>query len=385
MTNNHQRLSEPGQKSEIKNCQRIVLTLDAGGTNFIFSAIQGNKEIVEPIRFPSKADNLEACLAVITGGFENVMSKLPANADAISFAFPGPADYENGIIGDLPNFPSFRGGIALGPMLREQFGIPVFINNDGDLFAHGEALFGLLPEINNRLEAAGSSKRHKNLIGFTLGTGIGCGIVLNGQMLQGDNSCAAEIHNTLNKYHPDWYAEESACTRAIQRVYAERSNQPFDRELMPADIFNIAMKKKEGDQNAAIEAYRQYGENLGSSIANVVALVDGLMVLGGGITGAWELFGPAMLSEINRQYHGVDGTNFNRLSYKVFNLQDTSSFNVYAKGGYKELTVPGSQKVIHYDDMARVGIALSRLGAPKAIAMGAYAFALQKLDEHADF
>ncbi len=59
---------------------------------------------------------------------------------AISFAFPGPADYIHGIIGDLPNFPAFRGGIALGPYLEERFGMPVFINNDGNLFAYGEAI-----------------------------------------------------------------------------------------------------------------------------------------------------------------------------------------------------------------------------------------------------
>ena len=50
---------------------------------------------------------------------------------AISFAFPGPADYKRGIIGDLGNLPSLRGGIALGPMLEAEFGIPVFINNGG--------------------------------------------------------------------------------------------------------------------------------------------------------------------------------------------------------------------------------------------------------------
>lgn len=59
---------------------------------------------------------------------------------AISFAFPGPADYKNGVIGDLPNFPVFRGGVALGAFLEEEFGIPVYINNDGNLFAYGEAL-----------------------------------------------------------------------------------------------------------------------------------------------------------------------------------------------------------------------------------------------------
>ena len=81
----------------------------------------------------------------------------PEKPVAISFAFPGPADYPNGIIGGyLPNFPSFREGVALGPFLEAKFGIPVYINNDGDLFAYGEALGGALPEVNARLEALGS-------------------------------------------------------------------------------------------------------------------------------------------------------------------------------------------------------------------------------------
>ena len=55
--------------------------------------------------------------------------------------FPWSGDYPNGIIGGwLPNFPSFRDGVALGPFLQEKFGVPVFINNDGDLFAYAFAL-----------------------------------------------------------------------------------------------------------------------------------------------------------------------------------------------------------------------------------------------------
>ena len=165
--------------------ERIVMTLDAGGTNFVFSAIQGCREIVEPICLPAASDDLERCLSVLVEGFLEVEKRLPKLPVAISFAFPGPADYEHGIIGDLPNFPAFRGGAALGPYLREQFGIPVFINNDGNLFAYGEALAGTLPEVNKRLKEAGSSKVYKNLLGITLGTGFGAGVVIDS--LTGDN------------------------------------------------------------------------------------------------------------------------------------------------------------------------------------------------------
>ena len=155
--------------------ERIVMTLDAGGTNFVFSAIQGNKQIVGPITRPSHANVLDLCMKGVLDGFEEVKQGLPGKPAAISFAFPGPADYPNGIIGDLPNFEAFRDGVALGPMLEDHFDLPVFINNDGNLFAYGEALGGILPEINAKLEASGSPKRYRNLIGFTLGTGFGGG------------------------------------------------------------------------------------------------------------------------------------------------------------------------------------------------------------------
>ncbi|MDE5701558.1 MAG: ROK family protein, partial [Bacteroides sp.] len=120
--------------------QRTVMTLDAGGTNFVFSAIRGNQDIVIPVCYPAVSDDLEGCLNVLLQGFSRVKEQLHDAPVAISFAFPGPADYKNGVIGDLPNFSVFRGGVALGAFLEEKFGIPVFINNDGNLFAYGEAL-----------------------------------------------------------------------------------------------------------------------------------------------------------------------------------------------------------------------------------------------------
>ena len=151
---------------------RIVLTLDAGGTNMVFGAMQGGEFIVEPITMPSNANDLDLCLETMVVGFKAVINRLKEKPVAISFAFPGPADYPNGIIGGyLPNFPSFRDGVALGPFLSDKFGIPVFINNDGDLFAYGEALGGCLPETNAKLKEAGCSKQYRNLIGYTFGTG----------------------------------------------------------------------------------------------------------------------------------------------------------------------------------------------------------------------
>ena len=360
--------------------ERIVLSLDAGGTNFVFSAIQGNKEIIKPFTLPANPDNLEICLQTTLAGFSKVKEMVKAPVAAISFAFPGPADYDKGIIGDLPNFKAFKDGVPLGPMLEDAFEVPVFINNDGNLFAYGEALSGFIPELNQRLSYANSIKRCDNLIGITLGTGFGCGIVLEKKLLRGDTSCGAEIHNTLNKFNTEWNAEESVSTRAIQRVYAEVSETEFNSNLKPRDIFDIATGTQAGDRLAAIESFKHYGEALGSSIANVVTLVDGVVVLGGGITAAWELFSPHMFAELNRKYKNFRGEESNRLSFSVYNLENEKTFHEFAMGHVTEITVPGSGRKIKYDSQPRTGVGLSKLGASKATMLGAYAYALQQLD-----
>ena len=100
------------------NDNRIVLTLDAGGTNFVFSAIKSGKEFCTPIGKQIKNLNLEQILSTIIDGFSQLQNKVNEKVSAISFSFPGPADYENGIIGDLENIPPFKGGIALKAMLE---------------------------------------------------------------------------------------------------------------------------------------------------------------------------------------------------------------------------------------------------------------------------
>lgn len=357
------------------------MTLDAGGTNFVFSAIQDSHEVVTPVTLPSNAHNLDQCLKRIIDGFQLVKSKLTQAPSAISFAFPGPADYENGIIGNLPNFQAFNGHVPLGPMLEDQFGIPVFINNDGNLFAYGEALYGALPELNQKLKERGQTKTFQNLIGITLGTGIGCGIVVNGTLLTGDNSCAGEIHNTLNTSNASWNAEERVSTRAVQRVYAEQSGTPFDPALMPGTVYEIAKGEKPGDRQAALNAFVSFGHGLGDTIANVMTLVDGLVVLGGGLTAGYELFVTAMMERLLMRYEDFKGETSGRLSYPVYDLSDPDQYSRFLQSNPVELTIPGSRRTIQYNNHPKSGIMRSKAGASKSVALGAHAFAISKLRE----
>ena len=206
---------------------------------------------------------------------------------AISFAFPGPADYPTGIIGDLGNLPAFKGGgVALGPMLEDRFGVPVFMNNDGDLFALGEAIAGLLPWANGLLAAGGSPKRFRNLFGATFGTGFGGGIVagrapLAGRQLGGGRDLAPaqqarpEDERRGGGQHPG----------RTPRLRGEGGDRLPDG---PRAQGHLRDRKGHAARHpdAAREAFRRFGEAAGDALATAITLVDGLVVIGGGLAGA---------------------------------------------------------------------------------------------------
>ncbi len=365
-------------KIEYRDDPRIVMTLDAGGTYLKFSAIRSNAVLVGPISVPSEADNLDRCLANIIDGFRAVEAALPARPVAISFAFPGPADYPAGITMNVGNLPAFRGEVPLGPILEESFGIPVFINNDGDLFVYGEAIAGFLPFVNGLLAEAGSPKRYRNLFGLTLGTGLGAGIVRDGELLIGDNSAGGEAWLLRNKLDPAVNAEEGASIRAVRRVYAQECRIPADQAPEPKEIFEIGMGHAPGNRAAALEAFRRLGEVAGDALAQALTLVDGLAVIGGGISAAYPLFLPALVASANASFGGC-ASGLRRLIPHTFNLEDPAEREVFLKGRPRDIEVRGSQRVVRHDSLPRTGVGLTRLGTSEAVSIGAYAFALHKL------
>jgi len=365
---------------KLKEDKRIVMTLDAGGTNFVFSAIQGTIEIVEPIILPAAGATLTEILNRIVQGFEEVKSKLKEKPVAISFAFPGPAEYPLGIIGDLENMPMFRGGVALGPMLIEKFGIPVFINNDGDLFAYGEAIAGLLPEVNTMLEQAGNPKRYKNILGATFGTGFGGGIVSNGELFMGDNSAQGEINRIRNKIYPFYSAEESVSIRGVKKTFAREARISDIYCPEPETIFKIGTNKEPGNKEAARKAFDKLAIAAGDALANSITLIDGIIVIGGGLSGAWPLFLQKLVAEMNHQFETANGHHLDRLEIKVFNLENEREREIFIRGRVREIKVPFSESKITYDPLKRIGVGISRLGTSLATSIGAYAFALNELD-----
>lgn len=360
---------------------RIVVTLDAGGTNLVFGAMRACEFISEPVTLPSHAEDLDKCLAQIVAGFEKVIGSLEEKPVAISFAFPGPADYKNGIVGGfLPNFPSFRDGVALGPYLEEKFGLPVFINNDGDLFAFGEAMAGALPEINRKVAVLGGTRHYSNLLGYTFGTGFGIGEVIDGRLNLGNNCCVETFCLPAGK-NQEIMVEDYVAIRAVIREY-KRLSGSTDENLTPRDICEIAEGKREGDREAAKESFRLFGDAAGDAMATAITLTDSLLVIGGGLTGAAEFFMPALLGRLRSSIKTLGGESVGRLQMEVFDLSDEEQLSRFALGQARQIKVYGSDRTVTYDPMKRTGVMLSTLGASKAISIGAYTYALDNIDNH---
>lgn len=360
------------------NDTRTVATLDAGGTNLVFGAMRGCEFIIEPISLSAESESLDVSLQAIVSGFTQVFDRLEDKPVAISFAFPGLGDYPSGIVGGTLNFPAFRNGVALGPFLEEKFGMPVFINNDGNLFAFGEATGGMLPVVNNRIASLGGHKVYKNLIGFTLGTGIGIGQVINGHLNVGDNSCV-EACFLRNKSNPSIMAEDGVSARAVVREYNVMSGKD-DPHLTPYDVFLIAEGKENGDVDAARQSFAKLGEIAGDVFATAALLADALIVVGGGLTGAMKYIMPSLLAEMRSTISTIRGDEMHRLPVHVFNLEDEEEFASFAAGDLREIPVPGTDRKVIYDSMKRIGVAVSKIGASKAVSIGAYNFALAQMD-----
>ena len=351
-----------------------ILVLDAGGTNLVFNTVQDGKVTGTPVVLPAPSETLEVFLQKLIAGFKTMNKQSGSNAKAISFCFPGPADYENGIIGDLENLPFFRGGVPLKKMLESLFNIPVFINNDGDLFALGEALGGVLPEINRQ-----SKKQYRNLLGVTLGTGFGGGIVINNKLLPGDNSAAAEINRMSNMLNRTQSVEEVLSIRGIKKLYAEKASIDAATSPEPFDLYKIALGEKDGNRQAAISAWDTFSSVLADAIANAITLTDSNVVIGGGLSGAHPLFLPKTVELLNGYFTHDTGKTTPRLEISVFNWHNPQQREQFLRSEPEKIAVPFSDEIIEWDHHKKIAIAISSLGTSEAVALGAYHFALEYL------
>ena len=135
--------------------------------------------------------------------------------------------------------------------------------------------------------------------------------------------------NIKPKKMPEIIVEDGASIRAVKRVYGEASGD-VNHTFEPKDICEIAAGKRPGDVEAAKKAFAEMGEIAGDAMATAVTLVDGLIVIGGGITAARKWIMPSLLNELRSKMHQLNGNELNRVQMKVYDLDDETEFREFA-------------------------------------------------------
>ena len=126
--------------------------------------------------------------------------------------------------------------------------------------------------------------------------------MVDGRLNRGDNSCV-ETFCLRHKKLPEVIVEEGVAVRAVKRVYGELSGDK-NHAFEPKEICEIADGKREGDVEAARQAFAELGEIAGDAMATAATLTDALIVIGGGITAARRHIMPALLRELRAKIVG---------------------------------------------------------------------------------
>ena len=280
-----------------------VIGLDLGGTNSVFGIVDSRGEI-------------KATTAIKTQIYENVDDYVAASVEALQIIIDqvGGIDkikamgigapngnYYNGTIEFAPNLKWGHDGVVpLADLFSKALGIPVALTNDANAAAIGEMTYGV-------------ARGMKNFIVITLGTGVGSGIVVNGQLLYGSDGFAGELGHVVvrpsngracgcgRKGCLEAYCSATGVARTAREFLATREDASLLRELNPEDItsLDVAIAAGKGDEMAK-EIFDFTGELLGEACANFAAFSSPeALIFFGGLTKAGDLIMKPILKGYN--------------------------------------------------------------------------------------
>lgn len=280
-----------------------VVGVDLGGTKVLAGVVAPDGKILSTVKRATKPEGgPEAVVARIVKSVQEAIKEAKLETRdilALGSGAPGPLDPDNGVVLHTPNMPGWD-NVPLAKMLGDAVGVPAFIANDVDLGTLGEFALG-----------AGQGCRH--VVGIFVGTGIGGGLILDGELWQGWRRAAAEIgHMIVLADGPYCGCGNRGCLEALaSRTAIERdiwAGIKAGREsLIPELLKNddkarltsgaLAEALKRGDTLVA-DVLGRAQFYLGLGIASVVNFVDPeLVILGGGVI---EAFGDEFLEPIRR-------------------------------------------------------------------------------------
>jgi len=245
----------------------MKIGVDCGAT-FIKAGLVTNNKIIKKVILATQASKGKSV------SLHNLLSSIQKlyipSVKRIGIGFPAPVDTLRGRIGETNNIPGWK-DVYLKRIIERKFHVPCTIDNDARCFTLAEFRYG-------------AGKQVKNMVGITLGTGVGMGIVINGQLYAGNTGAAGEISRV--PYNG----------KNIENI----ANIHFFKKIARMNSQTVYEKLKTNNHKAK-KIIKQFGVNLGIIISIVVDIIDPeLIVLGGGLSNLFPYFKKPMLVELKK-------------------------------------------------------------------------------------
>lgn len=247
-----------------------IVGVNMSGRNVQAGRIKG--EVIEQ-KVARKINNREVEDVILRELISTIEEVMVPEVTSIGIGVPSVVDVKEGIVYKVVNIPSWR-KVHLKAILEQHFGVPVHVNNNANCFAIGEKYFG-------------NGISYNNLVGLTIGTGVGAGIIFNGHLYSGQ-SCVAGEFGLISYKEKDY---EFYCSEG----YFE------EKYGIKADVF--LDRANDGDK-IALAIFEQFGYDVGSLIKTVMYSVDPeIIVVGGALAKAFPFFQKTMWEQIRTLYY----------------------------------------------------------------------------------
>lgn len=259
----------------------LALGVDLGGTKIAAGVFDESGKLhgdltVRPTRADGPADRTMASLEEAAGEALSSAGVAAPRLAGIGVGTTGPLDPRAGTLLEAEMLPRMY-YYPLGPELEKRYGAEVTLTNDANCFALAEAHFG-------------AGRGEDIVVGVTLGTGCGCGIVIGGRLLEGTTCNAGELYRNLVA---DRTFDEALSGPGLERLYREKTG----RRRSGGEINALAT---EGDAVAAA-VFHEFGWWVGRGLGVVGAVLDpGVVVLGGAVATSFRFFEEAMNGELEK-------------------------------------------------------------------------------------
>ncbi|TVQ80925.1 MAG: ROK family protein [Bradymonadales bacterium] len=322
-----------------------AIGVDLGSESLRGAWVHSSGQLHDPIKWETRVeDGKEKVLGRMLQLVEELMKNPPEGVDpekdclGAGFGVPGILHLKKGIVVQSPHFPDWK-RFAVHEKLRKKLNIPVFVDNDANVAAIGEKIFG-------------ACKSYDHFISVVLGRGISGAIFVNGDIYQGSLGMAGEVgHITVdpqglpeatgNRGSVELYASGYGLQRMIKELTDANPDIQADS---PEDLFELYKRGNKYEHFDKIEKiFNEMGDALGVMLANVVNTLDPQAIcFAGSLTGAWKAFSRKMI-QITMERSFV--ARHNKLRILCTSLSKNSNF--------LEAGVVGSASMVFIDQLRR--------------------------------